>query len=294
MSKISVVICSLLSLIFSSCAFQGIHRYKNLSFVDSTRSEGIPKKELNVFAPKKTENLPVLIFLYGGSWERGSKDIYDFLGSRMARREVVTVIADYPLSPDYQVETMVETAAQAVLWTKNNIEKYGGDPEKIIISGHSAGGHLAAVLATNDEYFEEIGIDNPLKGAVLIDPAGLDMHWFLSDYPKEGEKYLKTFTEDPKIWKEYSPIYFLADQKIPMLILEGERTYPSIEESINRFLEKADEVEVKVDYELYPHKKHVPMITQFLWTGSQGYDDVLEFIQKETQDIKKATSLKPN
>ncbi|MEN2281017.1 alpha/beta hydrolase [Algoriphagus sp. SE2] len=281
-------------LILNSCAFKGIHRDKGLIFTDSGINPSIPSKELNVFSPKKSKkNLPVLVFLYGGSWESGRKEIYDFLGSRMARREVVTVIADYPLSPEFQIEDMVETAAQAVLWTKNNIENYGGNPDQIFISGHSAGAHLAAVLATNNEYFEEMGIGNPIQGGILIDPAGLDMNWFLSDYPKEGEKYIKTFTKDPEVWKAYSPIYFLESQKIPLLILEGERTYPSIEVSIDRFLAKAQEENVEVDYEFYRHKKHIPMITQFFWTGSKGYDDVLGFIKKEVGEARKSTSLKP-
>lgn len=280
-------------MILNSCAFKGVHRDKDLTFVDSNINPALPSKQLNVFSPKKAENLPVMIFLYGGSWESGKKEIYDFLGSRMARREVVTVIVDYPLSPEFQIEDMVKTAAQAVLWTKNNIEEYGGNPEQIFVSGHSAGAHLAAVLATNNEYFEEIGIVNPIKGGILIDPAGLDMNWFLSDYPKEGKKYIKTFTEDTTVWKEYSPIYFLEDQKIPLLILEGEKTYPSIEVSIDRFLEKAKEENVEVDYQLYPHKKHIPMITQFFWTGSKAYDDVLGFIKKETSEYRKATSFKP-
>ena len=279
-----------ISFLFDSCAFKGIHRYKNLEFTDSSLANDLPKENLNVFAPKKAENLPVMVFLYGGSWEGGKRKILYFLGSRMARREVVTVIADYPLSPEYQVDDMVETAAQAVLWSKKNIANYGGDPDRIFIAGHSAGAHLAAVLSTNNEYFEELESVNPIKGGILIDPAGLDMHWFLSDYPQEGKKYIKTFTEDPAVWEEYSPINFLEDQKIPLLILEGGRTYPSITESIDRFLKEADEQDVEVSYEFYPHKKHVKMITQFLWTGSQGYDDVLNFIKKESSEVKNATS----
>jgi len=280
-------------MILNSCAFKGIHRDKDLTFINSILNPASPSKQLNVFSPKKAKNLPVLVFFYGGSWESGRKEIYDFLGSRMARKEVVTVIADYPLSPEYQIEEMVTVAAQAILWTKNNIREYGGNPDQIFISGHSAGAHLAAVLATNNEYFEEMGIGNPIKGGILIDPAGLDMNWFLTDYPEEGKKYINAFTEDPRVWKAYSPIYFLESQKIPLLILEGERTYQSIEVSIDRFLKKAEEEDVEVQYVLYPHKKHIPMITQFFWTGSRAYDDVLGFIKKETSEYRKSTSLKP-
>ena len=72
--------------------------------------------------------------------------------------------------------------------------------------------------------------------------------------------------------------------------MEGERTYPSIQESIKRFKKKAQEEDVKVVYKFYEHKKHIPMITQFLWTGGKAYDDVLQFIENESSEFKNATS----
>jgi acetyl esterase/lipase len=223
-----------------------------------------------------------MIFIHGGSWDKGKKEIYDFLGSRMARRDVVTVIIDYPLAPEYQLPAMELASVKAVKWVYENIENYGGDKENIFISGHSAGGHLAALAAIKKEPYEKLNFKNPLKGAILNDPAGLDQYWFLNerkDAPDGKENY-DAFTADPAVWKEYSPIYFLDGNEIPILIMQGERTYPGIRLTIDRFRKRAVETGTELDYSYYENTKHIPMITQFFWTWSKGYDDVLGFIEK--------------
>lgn len=267
----------------SSCAFQSIHRSKNITYLEASSEQNLPEKQLNVFYQKKGEDLPVMIFIHGGSWDKGKKEIYDFLGSRMARRDVVTVIIDYPLAPDYQLPAMELASVKAVKWVYENIENYGGDRDKIFISGHSAGGHLAALAAIKKEPYEKLGFANPLKGAILNDPAGLDWYWFLNERKDEpdGKENYNAFTDDPAVWREYSPIYFIDGKEIPILILEGEETYPGIQLTIDRFRNRAQETGTELDYSLYKKTKHIPMVTQFFWTWSKGYDDVLGFIEAE-------------
>ena len=274
----------LLALILQSCAFQPIRRSKNITYISDQNESELPAKDLNIFAPRKGEDLPVLIFIHGGSWNKGKKEIYDFLGSRMARRKVVTVIIDYPLAPDYQVPAMEKASALAVKWVFENISKYRGDPDQIYISGHSAGGHLAALVAIKEEPFQELGLKNPLKGAILNDPAGLDWFWFLSEMkgrPKGTENY-DAFTDDPEIWKAYSPIYFLEGNEIPIMILEGEETYPGIRLTVERFRRAAEQKGTDLTYSFYPKTKHIPMITQFFWTWSKGYEDILDCINSQS------------
>ncbi len=239
----------------------------------------LPEKQLNIFSPRKAENLPVLIFYYGGSWKSGKKEMYSFLGNRLARRGVVSVIVDYPLNPEFQVPAMEVAATNAVIWTAENIKEYGGNPDQLFVSGHSAGGHLASLVAVKDSNFENLGKENPLKGAVLMDPAGLDMYSYLMETGEgEGKKYTNAFTQDPEIWKQSSPIFFLEEGQIPMLILEGEETYPSIQAGRGRFMKVVEEKNLDISLKIYPKKKHIPMITQFFWTWSRGYDDVLGFV----------------
>lgn len=267
--------------LFTSCAFKSITRTKDLTYLQ--KSDNLPEKQLNIFAPKKAQKAPVLIFIHGGSWNKGRKEIYDFMGSRLARRGVVTVIIDYPLAPDYLVPAMEKASARSVQWVQENIADYGGDPNEIYVSGHSAGGHLAALVAIKEGPWQELGIQNPLKGAILNDPAGLDWYWFLTERKEKynAEDNYDAFTDKPEVWKEYSPIYFLDGKEIPLLVMEGEKTYPGIRLTVERFRKEAEEKGTDLTYSFYPKTKHIPMITQYFWTWSKGYKDVLGFVKKE-------------
>ena len=263
---------------FSGCAFKSVIRNKNVTYTSA--STDLPEKKLNIFSPRNAQNSPVLIFIHGGSWNSGRKEIYDFMGSRLARRGVVTVIIDYPLAPEYKLPAMERSSLMAVKWVLENISRYGGSTEKIFVSGHSAGGHLAALLAIKKEPWRKIGIQNPLKGAILNDPAGLDWYWFLTERKEKynAEDNYDAFTDNPAVWKEFSPIYELAGSEIPLLIMEGENTYPGIRLTIDRFRKEAEAKGTNLSYSFYPKTKHVPMITQFFWTWSKGYEDLLGFM----------------
>lgn len=264
----------------SSCAFKSVNRHKNIAYLPADEIANIPAQTLNVFAPKKSAQLKeVLIFVYGGSWNSGKKEIYNFFGSRWARKDVVTVIVDYPKSPKAGYDEMAIDVATSVKWVKENISKYGGDPNKIFISGHSAGGHLAALVGIKKEYFDRVGIANPLKGILLIDAAGLDMYGYLKGENFEPDNtYLNTFSNDPKIWKEASPMYFLHKEMPPMLIYRGGKTYPSIEESNEKFITALKVFVPQPNYKILAGKKHVPMITQFFNTGNSRYKEMKAFI----------------
>ncbi|MFC3881861.1 alpha/beta hydrolase [Algoriphagus namhaensis] len=280
MNRALLILISIL--FFTSCAFRSILRDKEITYTNGVMDRSLPQKELNVFSPKKGTDHPVLIFYYGGSWESGKKEIYDFMGSRLARRGLVVVIPDYPLAPDYQINDMENAGVEALLWAKYNVAKYGGDPDKIIVNGHSAGAHLASLLALKDEIWDSLGMGNPIAGAILNDPAGLDMKWFLEETREsgEGERYYNAFTDQPDVWEKYSTIYYLDNPEVPTLILEGERTYPGIRMAVARFRAKADSLGIPIDYSFHPKKKHIPMITQYFWTWSQGFDDILDFVEK--------------
>ncbi|RZS98688.1 acetyl esterase/lipase [Cecembia calidifontis] len=273
----------LIVLALTSCSIKGVSRYRNITYIEDQLLGKLPEKKLNVFAPKKSNgDNEVLIFIHGGSWNSGKKEIYNFLGNRFARKGVVTVIIDYPLSPEYQVHDMALASAQAVKWTAQNIFKYGGNPGKIFVSGHSAGGHLASLITVREEYFDTLHFKNPIKGAVLIDAAGLDMKWFLEQMNYEpGTEYLVTFTDSPEVWKDTSPIYFLDENDPPLLILMGEKTLPGIKLSTERFLEKYKELVPEPDFHVQKGKKHKPMIVQFIYTRNKVYDWILVFMSQK-------------
>ncbi len=271
------------ALLFSGCAFRRIARTKDITYLPADTARHLQAQGLSVFAPRRHRHLPdkpVLIFIYGGNWTSGHRSLYNWFGSRLARKGVVAVVIDYPKSPAADYKVMATDAAQAVKWVSQNISGFGGNPDSIFISGHSAGGHLAALIATDENYFKKAGIANPLKGVILIDGAGLDMYGYLLAGGMNGEpSYATTFGTKPEGWKDASPLYHLHTGIPPMLLFRGGRTYPSIAAGCEKFVAALEHSGYAPIYEVVPGKKHIPMITQFFNTGNRRYATILRFIK---------------
>jgi len=238
---------------------------------------------LDVYAPKHIDKAAeVFVFVHGGNWTRGHKEPYKFFGKRMARKGVVMVIVDYRLAPGYTYDQMADDVATALVWTKLKIADYGGDPAKIFVSGHSAGGHLAALVSTDDSYFTRFGVSNPIAGTILIDAFGLDMHQYLQDADDDDmfvKSYKGIFSNDPEKWKAGSPIYHLHEGMKPFLVFVGGRTYASITRGTNDFMTAIKKYEPETQLILCPRKKHVPMVTQFFRSRNKAYQEIIDFMR---------------
>jgi arylformamidase len=258
---------------FSSCSTK---KLKNITYTTSIQNNPL---QLNVFVPRKAEGkkLPVLIYVHGGNWNSGNKNIYGFFGRNFAKKNVITVITSYTLSPDATYDQMASEIASAIKWVETDIEKYGGHPKKLFVTGHSAGGHLVALATMNPKYGVEEGT---VSGIILNDAAGLDMKHYLEQIPPTSENdYLNTWTNNPKEWKNASPIYFLNDKTPPFLIYVGTKTYPSIKVANERFVKKLNTFQKDITPVLVD-KKHIPMILQYFWPWNDRIDETVDFMQK--------------
>ena len=128
------------------------------------------RQQLDVYRPRARGGAaPVVVFLYGGRWQSGSKDQYRLLGDALTRRGVVLVVPDYRLYPEVKFPGWVDDAAEAVRWTRKNIERFGGDTAQIWVVGHSAGAHTAVLLALDERYLRKFGTPaNAVRGYVSI------------------------------------------------------------------------------------------------------------------------------
>ena len=252
----------------------------DVSYLKSLEVSTTDNPKLNVFIPRKSnvEQAAVLIFIHGGNWNSGRKGTYDLLGRNFANKSIITVIPDYTLSPNASYDTMTEQIAQVIIWCKENIHKYGGDPNQIFVSGHSAGGHLGALAVMNPKY----KIDpKSISGIILNDTAGLDMNNYLEgNPPTEKDNYLATWTSNPEKWKEASPIYFLNKNTPPFLIYVGDKTYNSIKVANSRFVSALKPFQPNIT-PIRLNKKHVPMVLQYFKPWSNRFDETIEFIKKQ-------------
>ncbi|HEV2567340.1 alpha/beta hydrolase [Sphingomonas sp.] len=116
-----------------------------------------PRRRLDVYVPRKIGDSPhflrpVIVFFYGGSWNSGDRRGYSFVGRALAARGFVTVIPDYRLVPEVTYPGFVEDGAAAVRWVRAHAKDYGGDGERIVLAGHSAGAYIAAMLAVDTRW----------------------------------------------------------------------------------------------------------------------------------------------
>lgn len=266
-----IIILLLFTYLISSCSKKTI----DIAYLENSKALVQSLPNLDIYQPAKSKNSPVIIFIHGGYWEAGNKDIYKFLGRNFANKNVVTVIPDYTLSPNGNYNTMAQEVASAVEWTKDSISRYGGDPKKIFLMGHSAGGHLIALVGTNTKYLEDV---NVIKGIILNDAAGLDMSTYLkANPPTEKHNYDVTWTKEPKNWIDASPIYSLTAKAPPFLMYVGTKTYPSIISQNKDFVQKLNNFQPNVTIN-YLNKQHVPMMSQYFFPWNRHYKEILTFV----------------
>ena len=112
---------------------------------------------LDIYSPAAGEGHPVLIFVHGGSWKDYDKELFTPVAQKLLPEGMVVVIPDYTLHPDAEYEQMTREVAAAIGWTLENVAQYGGDPERVVLSGHSAGAHLSALALLDPRFLEDLG-----------------------------------------------------------------------------------------------------------------------------------------
>ncbi len=138
-----------------------------------------PKNErqlLDVYAPPSGSMLPVVLWVHGGGWTQGSKNDVDQKPKAFVERGFVFVPVNYRFVPHVTMDTIVRDVAKSVGWVHANITRYGGDPNRVFLMGHSAGAQLAALLCTDTRYIEAQGVPRTsIKGCVPVDGDTYDV-----------------------------------------------------------------------------------------------------------------------
>jgi acetyl esterase/lipase len=172
------------------------------------------RRSLDVYRPLAARVAPVIVFFYGGNWQRGQKDMYLFLAASLAARGYVTIVPDYQVYPGARFPAFLEDGAQAVRWAARNAARFGGDPKKLFLMGHSAGAHIAAMLTLDGQWLREVGLESRRDIAGLIGVAGP------YDFLPLRDPVLQTIFAVPDLTRT-QPISFVAGGEPPALLVTG-------------------------------------------------------------------------
>ena len=189
---------------------------KDLTYYEGAEKDQA-KHKLDLYLPKDKKDFPVLFFVHGGGWIHGDKDflgLYSGVGRFYASQGIGAVIINYRLSPGVKHPEHIKDVARAFAWTVKNIEKYGGRPDQIFVSGHSAGGHLAALLATDETYLKAEGVsDKNIKAVISL--SGV--------YEVPAKILPQVFGTDEAICKKASPTENVKAGLPPFLIVYADK-----------------------------------------------------------------------
>lgn len=231
---------------------------------------------LDVYVPKGKKDFPVVLFVHGGSWKSGNKNLYAALGQALAADGLGCVICNYRLSPAVKHPAHIEDVAGACAWTCANIERYGGNPKNLFLCGHSAGGHLVSLLATDPQY---------LKAEKLAPDAIRGVASFSGVYEilPDVKVFEGPFGTDAQVCKRASPLAHISGKHPPFLIAYADTDFTALDRmaaDMHAALKKADSPS-----ELVPCKdrNHYTIIIKFVEGTDPLHRAFCAFVKKNSR-----------
>jgi len=173
------------------------------------------KDRLDLYVPKGATNLPVIVSLHGGALSQGDRAEEVFVGQRFAAAGYLTVVPSYRLSPEVAHPAHIQDVAAAFAWVKRHAGEHGGDSNRIMVIGHSAGAYLAALLVTDARYLAAHKLSPAdIRGIALVSGFfWVDKPGVAPDRPKD------VWGPEPKVWVEASPTRYLRADLPPVLLI---------------------------------------------------------------------------
>lgn len=197
---------------------------------------------------------PMVVFFYGGSWSSGNRADYRFVGEALAAQGIVTVLADYRLSPEVRYPVFVQDSALATSWAFDNAEKYGADPARIFVMGHSAGAYNAAMLALDKRWLTAAGL-SPGRLAGWIGLAGP------YDFLPIGDRKTQVAFEWPGTPADSQALFHASSASPPALLLAPTNdSIVNTQRSTVGMAQRLKSSGVRVESELYDTVSHVTIV----------------------------------
>jgi acetyl esterase/lipase len=237
-----------------------------------------PEQSLDIYAPEGSQqNLPVLLFVHGGSWESGGKDNYEFAGRSFAAQGFLTLVADYRKRPEHPYPSFVEDAALALAFAQKQAAQFGGDDGPVVAVGHSAGAYNLAQAVLDRRYLMAAGVDESGIKAVVTLAGPFD---FL---PLDTRVSIETFGQVADL-ASTQPITFARGDAPPFLLLTGTEDTTVRPRNSEALFSKLAGLGAKVQIKHYAGVGHVGILLRtakpFRRAATPVLDDIMAFVNR--------------
>ena len=255
--------------------------YEEYPFIAKNIAYGTAEHQrLDIYRPEKPGNYPVIIYIHGGGWNSGDKELYALVAQKLVPLGMVVVVPTYKLHPDATYPGMIDDVAAAISWTIENIDQYSGNPKRIVLGGQSAGAQLSAmafmdasVLAKYQHSSAEICGYYGISGVYDINAQFA----FEQSYGRPAPVMTAVMGGQAN-FTATSPTHYIRADLPPMLLIHGDadETVPlQLSQDFVAALQKAG---VKADLHVYPERGHSELLFYTLTQNpGQLITDVVDF-----------------
>lgn len=255
----------------SSARSFSVTAVKDVAYYTGDDADPIRHK-LDLYLPEGAKDYPVMVFVHGGTWRSGRKEMYGGVGRLFARQGIGTAVINYRLSPQVQHPAHVQDVAQAFAWVHSNIAKYGGRPDRIFLCGHSAGGHLVSLLATDEKYLQAEKLSTAdvrgvigVSGVYVISPVWL---------------FESAFGSDVSGCLDASPLTHVHPGRPPFLLLYAERDFQFLDEMAEQMGASLKRNGCTAEVCKIPDRNHITIVRKMALEGDPVVAQITAFIDK--------------
>jgi len=232
------------------------------------------KHKLDLYLPRDLKDFPVLFFVHGGAWMHGDKNylgVYSALAQHLAKKGLGVVVTNYRLTPKVQHPEHIKDVARAFAWTYKHIADYGGNRSAIFVAGHSAGGHLVALLGTDASYLKAHGLDlKAIKGDIPI-----------SGVMEIDKDFMpRVFGGDEKVCKAASPVCHVRKELPPFLVLYADNDLKVCSRTSIDFAKVLKDKEASVEEREIKTRNHFTILLNAVVDGDPVANAIVDFVER--------------
>jgi len=247
---------------------------KHADMAYRTDKEADPvRHKLDLYVPVGAKNYPLIVYVHGGAWKTGSKNLYVGLGRALARHGIGVAVINYRLSPKVKHPAHAEDVARAFAWVRTNIPKYGGDPDLITLMGHSAGGHLVSLIATDPSFLKLEELEpSQIRGVITV--SGV------YQIEPTSELTMPASGSDADLCKKASPLTHVEGKHPPFLIAYAEHDYEHFDRMAMNFHAALEKHKTPATLIKLMHRNHISEIVSILSDDDALNQAVRKFVLK--------------